>query len=139
MTMWVFRRFDQGDLAVTNMFDSLKLPRDTKPALWGAVAGAIVLGVLASTWGGWVSGATAEQRAKDNADRAVVTALAPICVDKFQSQADAGTRLAELKKVSSWQQATFIEKGGWATLPGQQTPQTSVARACAEILNGQKL
>ncbi|MDQ2079786.1 hypothetical protein RA307_06290 [Xanthobacteraceae bacterium Astr-EGSB] len=124
---------------MTNLLDNLKLPVETKPALWGAIAGAIALGIVASTWGGWVSGATADQRAKDAADKAVVVALAPICVDKFQHQADADTRLAELKKVSSWQQGSFIEKGGWATLPGQQTPQTSVARACADILNGQKL
>jgi hypothetical protein len=128
-----------GDVAVTNLLDSVKLPAETKPALWGAVAGAIVLGIVASTWGGWVSGATANQRAKDAADKAVVIALAPICADKFQHEADVGTKLAELKKVSSWQQGSFIEKGGWATLPGQQTPRSSVASACADILNGQKL
>jgi hypothetical protein len=124
---------------VTSLFDRVKLPVETKPALWGAAAGAIVLGIVASTWGGWISGATADQRAKDAADKAVVVALAPICADKFQHQADVGTRLTELKKVSSWQQGSFIEKGGWATLPGQQTPRSSVASACADILNGQKL
>ena len=28
----------------------------------------------------------------------------------------------------------FVEKGGWATLPGSKTPDTAVARACAELL-----
>lgn len=124
---------------MTSLMDRVKIPPEVKPACWGAVGGAVALGILASTWGGWVSGATAEQKAKDAADKAVVAALVPICVDKFQQQAEVGLKLAELKKVSSWQQGPFIEKGGWATLPGRELPLASVASACAEKLNGQKL
>ncbi len=42
--------------------------------------------------------------------------------------------LVELKKVSSWQQDTFIEKGGWATFPGMSSPERGVAQACANLL-----
>jgi hypothetical protein len=65
---------------------------------------------------------------------AVVTALSPICVDKFQRSAEAATDMAELKKVSSYQQGSFIEKGGWATFPGNDSANAAVARACAEML-----
>ena len=112
----------------------MEIPSETKPALWGAAGGALVLAVVGFTWGGWVTGGTAERNAKVRASAAIVTALAPICVDKFQRQTDASASLVELKKASSWQQATFVEKGGWATMPGSTSPDSAVARACAEIL-----
>jgi len=42
--------------------------------------------------------------------------------------------MAELKKVSSWMQDSYIEKGGWATFPGSASPDRSVAQACATLL-----
>ncbi len=107
---------------------------DIKPACWGAVGGAIALAIIGFSYGGWVTGGNAEQMARQRADSAVVTALAPICADRFRQHADAGTNLDALKKISSWEQGTFIEKGGWATLPGSSTPSAGVARSCAEIL-----
>jgi len=61
-------------------------------------------------------------------------ALAPICADKFRQGTDASANMAELKKVSSWMQDTYIEKGGWATFPGMTTPDRGVAQACANLL-----
>ena len=104
----------------------------------GIGIGAIATMVIGFYWGGWTLGSTAKEQAQRTATSAVVAALAPICVDKFQIAADSSTNLVELKKVSSWQQATFVEKGGWATLPGSKTPDTAVARACAELLTSVK-
>ena len=89
-------------------------------------------------WGGWVTGATANKTAKEAADSAIVSVLAPICAEKFQQQADAGAKLVDLKKVSTWERCTFVEKGGWATMPGSSAPSTGVARACAELLDKPK-
>jgi len=62
-------------------------------------------------------------------------ALAPICVEKFQQQTDAATKLVAFNKVSSsWDRRSLIEKGGWATMPGSSTPNSAVASACAEKL-----
>lgn len=112
----------------------LQIPPEVKPACWGAAGGAVLLAIVGFSWGGWVTGGTAELKAKQRADSAIVTALAPICVEKFRQQADAGTNLVELKKINSWNQGSFIEKGGWATMPGSPSPDSAVARACAEIL-----
>jgi hypothetical protein len=116
----------------------MQVPPEVKPACWGAVAGAIALAIAGFSWGGWVTGATAEANAKRRAELAVVTALAPVCVDKFRQQADAAANLAELQKVNSWQQGPFIEKGGWATPPGTSSPDSAVARACADLLGQAK-
>jgi hypothetical protein len=110
-----------------------------KPAFWGAALGAIALAITGFTWGGWVTGGSAEKLAKDRADTAVVAVLSPICVDKFRQAAAAPANLAEMKKIGySWEQAKFVEKGGWATTVGNTEPNSAVAKACAEVLTSQK-
>ena len=106
--------------------------------LQGAAAGAVATLIVGFYWGGWVTGGTAREMTQRSTSAAVVAALSPICVDKFQRSADAGTNLAEFKKVSSYQQSTFVEKGGWATMPGSERVDSSVAQACANLLSNLK-
>ena len=106
--------------------------------LQGAVVGCIATAVVGFGWGGWTLGSTAKQLADTTANSAVATALAPICVDKFQHAADATISLAAFKKVDSWQQGAFIEKGGWATMPGSTSTDAKVAQACATALSNVK-
>ena len=105
-----------------------------KRLLQGIAVGAIATMVIGFNWGGWTLGSTAKEMVQKGATAAVVQALAPICVDRFQRAAEAPANLVELKKVSSWQQDTFIEKGGWATFPGMTSPERGVAQACANLL-----
>jgi hypothetical protein len=98
------------------------------------VIGAAAITVVGFSSLGWRLPSTAEQMAADRAQNAVVGVLTPICVEKFQHQANAPAKLAELNKVSSWDRESLIEKGGWATVPGSDTPNSAVARACAERL-----
>jgi hypothetical protein len=108
-----------------------------KPGIWGAVIGAAAISVVGFSSLGWTLDSTAERMAKERAQTAVVDVLAPICVEKFQHQTDAATKLIEFKKVSSsWDRRSFIEKGGWATTAGTGAPNTAVATACAERLVG---
>ena len=106
--------------------------------LQGAAAGAVATLIVGFYWGGWVTGGAAKEMTQRSSTAAVVAALSPICVDKFQRSAEAAVNLTELKKISSYQQSTFIEKGGWATLPGSDTANSSVADACANLLRNLK-
>jgi hypothetical protein len=117
-----------------------KLPVTTEPFLWGAVSGAIALAIVGFTWGGWVSGGSAEKLAVARAEQATVASLVPICVSQFQAQKspDAKGRLAALKATESWQQSEYVMKNGWATMPGSKAdaePNRDVASGCAEALN----
>jgi hypothetical protein len=116
----------------------MKFPVETKPALGGIAGGALALAIVGFTWGGWVTGGKAKTAALQGADAAVIVALAPVCVDKFQHAGDVSANLAALKKVDSWSQGAFVEKGGWATLPGSNSPEqvSAVAKACALLLAG---
>ena len=105
-----------------------------KPAVWGAVAGAVAMSVIGFSQFGWMLGSTAERVAVDRAENAVVSVLAPICVEKFQLQTDSAAKLIEFKKAASWDQRSLIEKGGWAAPPGSEKMNSAVANACAEKL-----
>jgi len=96
------------------------------------------MAIVGFTWGGWVTGGRAEADATQRANSAVVVALAPVCVEKFKQASDGAANLAALKKADSWSQGEFVEKGGWATVPGPNPPTqvTAVAQACALLLAG---
>ncbi len=121
----------------------MEISRETKaavrPALWGAAVGAVALAIVGFSWGGWMTGSAAETLATNRAATAVVAALTPICVDKFRQAADASANLTEMKKTTySWDQSKFVEKGGWATMPGSTEPNSAVAMACAQSLGREK-
>jgi hypothetical protein len=110
-----------------------------KHLLQGAAAGAVVAMIVGFNWGGWTLGSTVEKVSKERADTAVVAALAPICVDQFRQAANATASLTELNKISyAWDRGTFIEKGGWAIMPGSEKANSAVAKACAETLGSLK-
>lgn len=104
----------------------------------GAFIGFAATVIVGFGWGGWTLGSTARQMADRSATTAVVAALSPICVDKFQRASGAPANLTELKKVSSWQQGSFVEKGGWATMPGSDATNSAVAESCANMLSNLK-
>jgi hypothetical protein len=108
---------------------------EIKPALWGAVGGAVAM-IIIGFWAlGWTLGGTAERMAQQREAAASVAALASVCVATFAAQPDAAAKLTEFKKVSSaWDRQSFIEKGGWATLPGSDKPNSDVATGCAQTL-----
>ena len=109
-----------------------------KRLLQGAAVGVVATLVVGFGWGGWMLGSSAKTLADSTANSAVVAAIAPICVDQFQRSADAANNLTALKKTDTWQQATFVEKGGWAMMPGSKAVDSGVPQACAAILSAAK-
>jgi hypothetical protein len=110
-----------------------------KPAVWGAIVGAVATMVVGFSWMGWVLGETAERVAQERATTAVVVALTPFCVSRFMQQPNAAVKLKELQGTDSWKQREFVEAGGWATSSGDTAPNSSVADACAEQLRKAKI
>jgi hypothetical protein len=71
------------------------------------------------------------------AQAAVVQRLAPMCVGQFNQDPAKEQKLAELKETSTWQRRVYIEKQGWATMFGEEKPDSQVADACAKLLISQ--
>jgi nucleoid-associated protein YgaU len=80
--------------------------------------------------GGWTTAATTQKVSKE----AVLASQAAICVAQFIKQPNHEEKLKELEKVSNWDRGTFIEKGGWDKMPGQEKADYGVSRACVEGL-----
>src|SRR5215471_14219550 len=112
----------------------MQVPQWVKPGVWGAIVGAVGIMIIGFSWGGWVLDSTAKSAARDQANAAVVTVLAPICAANFMAQPEATVKLVELQKTAAWNQKQVLEKGGWATVPGTTTPNSAVASACLERL-----
>ena len=109
--------------------------RPTKTlVVWSWVAAAVLTMIIGFSWGGWVTGGTARTSAEVMAQDAVVKRLAPICVVQSGRDPAKAVKLVALKEESSWQRGEYIGKQGWATMPGEQEPDSNVARACATLL-----
>jgi hypothetical protein len=101
---------------------------------WSCVGSIVVTMIIGFSWGGWVTGSTARAMAATTGEEAVVERLAPICLTQFNSAPEKDGHLKELNEISSWQRSNYVEKQGWATMPGEQDPDRQVARECARLI-----
>jgi hypothetical protein len=109
--------------------------RPTKTAVFWSWVGSVVLTmIIGFAWGGWVTGGTAKSMAEKMAGDAVVKRLAPICVVQFNRDPGKDQKLKELKEASTYQRGEYVEKQGWATMPGEEKPDSNVAEECARLL-----
>ena len=84
--------------------------------------------------GGWVTGGTSQAMATagDNARGELASA---ICVERFNAAPDKVAKLAELKALTdSYTKRQFIEAGGWATMPGETSPDRMGVQGSATAL-----
>ena len=85
-------------------------------------------------WGGWMTEGGARKMAEEAAASARYDLAAAICVERFKAGGDMAAQLTALKDLQSWNRGSFIEKGGWATMPDMAKATNTAARLCAEQL-----
>lgn len=109
--------------------------RPTKTmTFWSCVAAAGATMAIGFGAGGWVTGGTATEMARNAADGARTELVANACVQKFTTSDSFATDLSVLKEASSWKQGDVVASGGWATLAGMEEPHDAAARLCANKL-----
>ena len=108
----------------------MQIPASVKPAVWGAIGGAVAAMIIGFVWGGWVTARTAGEMAATSAQDASVLALTPVCVVKAEQQPE---QLVLLKKESSWNRGSFVTKAGWVANVNEKY-RSAVATACASAL-----
>ena len=110
---------------------------------WACAASVIAAIVVGFSWGGWVTGGTAQELADDSAAQARQELAAVVCVDRFMAAPDAGVQLTSLQEMTSPRaQGKFVEDGGWAMIVPASSPTDYEARTdhreaaglCAEEL-----
>ena len=82
-----------------------------KRLLQGAAVGAVATIFVGFSWGGWSLGSTADKMAKEQSERSVVAALAPVCADKFRALPDAEAKTIALSKVEAWKAWGGVPQG----------------------------
>jgi hypothetical protein len=104
-----------------------------KRLLQGAAIGAVATLFVGFNWAGWSLGSTANRMAKDRSEQAVVTALAPVCADKFRALPDAEAKTIALSKLDAWNRAAEFPKE-IVTIPGETYPSSALVYACSTLL-----
>ena len=113
----------------------MHVPKWIKPAVWGAVLGAVGMMIVGFSWLGWTLNHTTTRMVSEGSESAVVAALTPFCVANYMKQPDAATKLTLLREDTSvYTQRDSIEKAGFATMPGNSEPRSGLAAACAMAL-----
>ena len=110
-------------------------PEWLKPGIYGAIIGAVFVGVAGFTWGGWMTGASANEMASKMAQDEVIAALVPVCLDMSRADNDRTAKLAAIRDASGYKRRDAIIDAGWATIPGSDIPSQDLARACIEGLD----
>ncbi len=95
------------------------------------VVGLIVPPAIGFGMGFW----TTTDAAKMAVSRAVSTTEAEICVGQFVDEPDYQARLKVFKALDYSSQITYIEKGGWSKMPGEDKADEQVTRTCNDKLN----
>ena len=112
--------------------------RASKTVLFWACAGSVLLATIVGfSWGGWVTGGSAEAMADKAAAQARQEVAAIVCVDRFLAAPDAGAQLTALKAMtSSYAQGKFVQDGDWVmVIPASSSADDrKAAGLCAEEL-----
>jgi pimeloyl-ACP methyl ester carboxylesterase len=116
----------------------------SKTVLFWACAASVTAAIIVGfSWGGWVTGGSAQEMAEDSAAQARQELAAVVCVDRFMAAPDAGVQLTALQEITtSRAQGKFVEDGGWAVIVPASSPTDYAMRAdhreaaglCAEEL-----
>jgi len=127
-------------------YNAMELPKFLAPytdgdaptrLIQGFVVGAIATMIIGFGWGGWDLGSTVDEKVESATRTAMVTALAPICANRFEKASmNDKTLVAALGAVDSWQRDEHMMKNGWATFTSSAEPNRIVAEACAKLLSG---
>lgn len=103
--------------------------------VWACVAAVIATIVIGFSWGGWVTGGMSRAMAATAGDNARGELASVICVERFNAAPDAAAKLVEFKAIpDSYKKRQFVEAGGWATMPGQASPDRLGVQGCTTAL-----
>jgi hypothetical protein len=111
--------------------------QDIRPFAWGLGVGAIVLLIVIFSAGWVVTSGTAKSEAEVMAADAVMGRLAPIAIAQFMQDPNKQECLREMKKLKTWgenSRSDYVQKQGWATMPGDKEPDRQVADEVARRL-----
>jgi hypothetical protein len=100
-------------------------------AFLAAIVGVAVPLAIGFGGGFWVTKGDAERMANE----AALAARAKICVGQFTDAPNYQERLKQFSALDYSAKGTFIEKGGWAKMPGEEKANDAVKQSCSNALD----
>jgi len=123
-----------GKASIFQRFDSYQPSKSI--LIWACVVTAAATMIIGFNWGGWVTGGTSRTAATAAGELARGELASAICVERFNAAPDAAAKLMEFKAIpDSYKKRQFIEAGGWATMPGQTSPDRRSVDGCSTALS----
>jgi hypothetical protein len=113
----------------------MNTPEWLKPGIYGAVIGAAFVGIVGFSWGGWVTGGTANDRAMAMSRVDVAASMVPVCLDMARTDPERTSKLATIRAATTYQRRDALMEAGWATVPGTDAPNRDIAQACLAALD----
>ena len=102
-----------------------------KYGVWGLIGGAIIAMIIGFAWGGWTtSGTTTKDGRRGGLGGAGGDLRRPI----YEATEPSRDNCKNSRKSIPTSARTFIEKGGWDKMPGEEQAGSTVARACVDGL-----
>ena len=107
--------------------------RPTETAVFGSWVACVVLTmIIGLVSGGWVTDRASRKLVEDMADDAKRLAL--ICVAQFNQDSAKAAKLEALTQASGYERLNYVQDQGWATMPGEERPDSWVAGECVKLL-----
>lgn len=101
----------------------------------GVAAGAFFMPMFGFVGLGWKLDSKAQVMASEAASAELRKVLVPACVARFNADPEADMHRTAMKEIKFFHpRMLYVEKGGWAVLPGQENASRGVARGCTELL-----
>lgn len=113
----------------------MTMPEWLKPGIYGAAIGAVAIAIAGFSWGGWVTGGTANKMAQSMSRDDLTRAMVPVCLDMIDRDPRSGEKIAVIQQASTYQRRDALMKTGWATMPGTDAPNRDIAQACLASLD----
>lgn len=105
-------------------------PEWMKPGIYGAAVGAIAIIVVGFAWGGWSTRSGADEMAQELAADEVIKAMVPVCLYMSDADPERAAKRANLQALSEFDRRNAMLETGWATPPGTDKPDRTLAEAC---------
>ena len=105
-----------------------------KPFALGMGVGAIVLLIVIFAAGWVVTSSSSEAKAEEMVKEAVLNRLAPIAFAQFMQDPNKEEHIKEMEKLEYYgtpNRSDYVQKQGWATMPGEKESDSRVAYECA--------
>ena len=111
-----------------------KRPWSPPQIIWSALIAIVIWSAVGFNWFGHGFDWSTPGGVKQMTAKAVMENLATICVAQAHGAPDAEVALKQFAELSTYKQREFIQKSGWATMPGSDSAQSGVAQLCATKL-----